>query len=167
MNAIKTGGAIALGIAVFLGLIFLAVFFIKGAAYVSVVALPYLDIAAAIGFVICILIFLPLSIFRVTRAVACVGLFIASYIFGIELWMYGFIVTYALWGGVGIFLGLCFGGVGVVPLGLIAATLHGEWYPVAQILFGLVTTFGARGFAAYLAKKVDEAQSSSRLAVSA
>jgi hypothetical protein len=158
MNAIKAGGAVAVGIAAFVGLIFLAVFFIKGAAYVSVVVLPYLDVAASIGFLICILALLPLSIFRATRVISCVGFLIASYVFGIELWMYGFLVTYALWGGIGIFLGLCFAGVGVVPLGLVAAALHGEWYPVAQLLFGLVTTFGARGLAAYLAHKIDEAQ---------
>jgi hypothetical protein len=119
MNALKFGGAVALGIIAFLGLIFIALFFIKGAAYISVVALPYLDVAAAIGFLVCILFLLPLSFFHVTRVFACYGFLIASYIFGIEMWMYGFIVTYTLWGGTGIFLGLCFGGVGVVPLGLI------------------------------------------------
>jgi hypothetical protein len=72
--------------------------------------------------------------------------------------MYGFIVCYALWDGLGVFIGLCSAGVGVVPRGLIAAALHGEWYPVGQLLFGLVTTFGSRGFAAYLAHKIDEAQ---------
>lgn len=62
------------------------------------------------------------------------GFFIVSYIFGLGVWMYGFLVTYQFWGGTGTFIGLLLGVVGVVPLGIIAAALHGTWYYVGELI---------------------------------
>lgn len=69
--------------------------------------------------------------------------------------MYGFLVTYDLWGGTGIFIGLILGVVGVVPLGILAAALHGIWYYVGELAYGLFLTFGARTLALYLMRKVE------------
>jgi hypothetical protein len=71
--------------------------------------------------------------------------------------MYGFLMTYALWGVGGLLVGLAFAGVGVVPLGIIAAALHGMWEPVGELIFGVFITYAARAFALYIAKKIDEA----------
>jgi hypothetical protein len=73
------------------------------------------------------------------------------------MWMYGFLVTYDLWGGTGIFFGLLLGGIGVVPLAIIAAALNQMWTLVGELVFGLVVTFGPRMFAFYLAKTLDRA----------
>jgi hypothetical protein len=73
------------------------------------------------------------------------------------MWMYGFLVTYDLWGGTGIFVGLLLGGIGVVPLAIIAAALKQMWTVVGELVYGLVVTYGARMFAFYLAKTLDRA----------
>jgi hypothetical protein len=157
MSAMKNAGAVLLGIAALLAILFLAGFLLEGAAYVSVIVLPYLSKIAVIATAICVIILLPLALFRATRIASFWGFFIASYIFGLDVWLYGFVMTYALWGGLAVFIGLCMFGVGVVPLGIIAAALHGMWEPVAELVFGAVITYAARFFALYLAKKIDEA----------
>jgi len=157
MSTIKNLGWMALGICAIVGLLFLGASLIEGTARVSVIVLPYLSKLAAIGIAICVLILLPLSIFRPTRAISCMGFFIASYIFGLDVWLYGFLITYALWGGIGLFIGLCMGGVGVVPLGVVAAALHSMWEPAAELIFGAVMTYAARAFSLYLAQKIDVA----------
>lgn len=73
MSAIKNAGAALLGLAIFAAIIFLSVLVFKGTAYISVIVLPYLSEIAAIATAICVIVLLPLSLFRVTRAVAFWG----------------------------------------------------------------------------------------------
>jgi hypothetical protein len=72
------------------------------------------------------------------------------------VWLFGFLVTYAAWGLIGVFIGLFLAGVGVVPLGMIASGLHGQWDMVWQLVLGIALTWGARGLAMWLATKVDQ-----------
>lgn len=152
MSEIKTAGSVLLGLAAFVCLLFLIVFLINETAFIVDKLLPLLITASDVALILCIVILLPLSLFRVTRAAALWGFFIASYIFGLGVWMYGFLVTYQLWGGTGIFIGLFLGVVGVVPLGIIASTLHGIWYYVGELILGLALTYAARAFALFLEK---------------
>jgi hypothetical protein len=62
------------------------------------------------------------------------GFVIASHLFGLGMWMYGFLVTYDLWGGTGIFVGLLLGGIGGVPLAIIAAALKQMWTVVGELV---------------------------------
>ena len=62
---------------------------------------------------------------------------------------------YALWGTVGIIIGLALMGVGVVPVAIVAALLHAEWYALGNLVFAIVLTFGTRALAAFLASKAD------------
>ena len=155
MNAIKTAGTVILGIAAFFCLLFLIAILINGTAFIADKLLPYLITAGDVSLGLCIVILIPLSLFRVSRIVALWGFFIASYIFGLGVWMYGFLVTYQFWGGTGIFIGLLLGVVGVVPLGIIAAALHGIWYYVGELIFGLAITYTARVFALFLVKTLE------------
>jgi hypothetical protein len=82
---------------------------------------------------------------------------IASYVFGVDVWMYGFLVTFDLWGSIGVLFGLFLGVVGIVPLGMIAAALHALWPIVAELAFGMAITYGARMFAFFLAATLDRA----------
>jgi hypothetical protein len=109
MEAIKTSGAAILGVTVFVAMIFVAVLLIEGTATVAGQVLPFLISATNIGTVFCIVFLLPLLLFRATRIFSIWGLFIASYLFGLGVWMYGFLVTYDLWGGGGVFIGLVLG----------------------------------------------------------
>jgi hypothetical protein len=155
MEALKAAGSVILGLAVLAALVFVAALFIVGTATVSELALPILDVATAIGVLVCVLVLLPLSIFRATRIVAVWGFFVASYIFGVDVWMYGFLITYALWGAGGLLVGLILGIVGVVPLGMIASAVNGVWFVVFDLAFGVAITYGARVFSLFLANSLD------------
>jgi len=45
--------------------------------------------------------------------------------------------------------------VGIVPLGIIAAAWHSEWLIVAELIYGLALTYGARAIALWLGAKID------------
>jgi hypothetical protein len=155
ISAFKNAGAIILGCAAFVALIVVAILFIHGTAIVGEKALPFLIDATNIVTALCIVVFFPLSLFRFTRIVPTWGFLFSSFLFGIGVWILGFLVTYDLWGGLGVFFGMCFFGIGVVPLGIIAAALKGIWWMVGTLVYGLVLTIGSRGLALYLAKKCD------------
>ena len=155
MEAIKTAGAAILGVTAFVAIIFVAVLLIEGTATASAKVLPFLIRATDIGTVFCVVFLLPLSLFKATRIVSLWGFLIASYLFGLSIWMYGFLVTYDLWGGTGVFIGLVLFAVGVVPLGIIAAALNGLWFVAGDLVYGIALTYGARAFALYLAARAD------------
>jgi hypothetical protein len=154
MDALKNLGLILLGIAIFGGLLLLAAFYIEGAVWATVKLTPVVEWANFLSFVAVILLILPAFI-RKSRGFAAIGYMLASYIFGISLWMYGLIVAYALWGTAGVVVGLVLMGVGVVPVAVVAALLHGEWFAIGNLILGLVMTFGTRALAAFLAAKAD------------
>jgi len=163
MEALKNVGWGLLGIAIIVAVVFLAALLINGMAWVSgYVFWSYLfDVVT----VVCIVLLLPLAPFRKTRIVPAYGLYVASFVFGVCVWMYGFMVTYEFWGGAGVFIGLMLGVVGIVPLGIIAAAWHFEWMIVAELIYGLVLTYGARAIALWLGAKIDryEMEKRSRL----
>ena len=64
--------------------------------------------------------------------------------------------TYEAWGMVGVIIGLVIAGVGVVPVAMLAALLHGEWQALIVFVIFIVLTFGLRALGFWLAKKVDE-----------
>jgi hypothetical protein len=164
MDALKAGAAVAFVLAGLVVVIFLASFLIVGTAYVSTTVLPYLSVIVVIGCIICIVILLPLSIFKKTPVVAMWGFFLLSFLYGLDVWLLGLMVTYHLWGIAGVLIGLVISGVGVVPLGIVAAALHGLWQPVGELVQGVVITFLAYFYAVRLARKIDEASRLERLA---
>jgi hypothetical protein len=155
MEALKNIGWGLLGIAIIVALVFVAALLINGMAWVSGHVLEYLIAFNNIVTVVCIILLLPLAPFRKTRIVPAYGLYVASFVFGVCVWVYGFMVTYEIWGGVGVFIGLVLGIVGIVPLGIIAASWHSEWVIVAELIYGLVLTYGARAIALWLGAKIE------------
>jgi hypothetical protein len=100
-QALKAAGSIFLFIAGVLALLFLFVLWVSGVVWVSEKVIWYVWTAADTALWVCIVILLPLSLFRVTRTVSCFGIYGASYIFGLCTWMMGFLTTYEYWGGIG------------------------------------------------------------------
>jgi hypothetical protein len=74
-----------------------------------------------IGVAIVVLILLPLAVFKATRHAAGTGMYFSSYLFGLTTWFLGAAVTFVTWGWVGLIIGLVIAGVGVVPIGILAA----------------------------------------------
>lgn len=87
MEAIKAAGSVILFLVIIVALTFVGALSILGAASVSGKMLPILNAATIIGLIICVVVFLPLSILRATRFVPVWGFLIASYIFGVDAWM--------------------------------------------------------------------------------
>lgn len=158
MGALKGVGSILLGIVGFLAVLWIGILLIHGVAWISISLFQYLTLFNHIVTVLCVLLFLPLGIFRKTRAVSAYALFVSSYAFGLCVWLYGFLVTYMIWGVIGVLIGIGLGIVGVVPLGIIAAALHSQWSLVAELVYGLVLTYGARLIALWLAAKVNSTE---------
>ena len=136
--------------------IFFTIFLIHGGAKLADIILPYLSIIFAFTLLIAIIILLPLSIFRRTRNIAGWGLVISSFVFGFTLWVWGFLLTYVLWGAGALIIGLFIAGVGVIPIAMLATLFKGMWSIFAQLILLLILTFGARFLGVYLAERAEE-----------
>ena len=135
--------------------------FIHGGAWVSAEALDYLAWPVDIASPLCILIFVPLSLFRATRPVSAVGFMVSSYIFGASTFLSGMLVSYIYFGIFWTVIALCFFFVGVVPLAILGAVVHADWMVAGLLVSGLVLAYGAHGVAVWMIAKIAEDQDSS------
>jgi hypothetical protein len=102
---------------------------------------PILVSISGLTLAVVIFVLLPNAIFSAIPKTAGSSMIIASYIFGACLWTWSFLLAYAMWGWVGIFVGLFMAGVGV-PVAALASLLHAEWF--IQLALLLLLTFGLR-----------------------
>jgi hypothetical protein len=152
---------IAMGVAALLcGLLLLAlpVILIFGLILMSVIVWPWLGPAFSLTLGISVFILGPLAVIRRTRGFSAAGLMIASYVFGACLWIASLLLTWALWGGIAVVIGLILLGIGIVPVALLAALFRAQWWNLLDLVILIVATFGARSLAVWLAKKVDADQ---------
>ncbi len=156
IEKIKNLGWGLLGIIIMFGLILLALLFIKGGLWLSATIYPWLVSISGITFAISIFILLPLAIFKKTRGASAIGLLIASYIFGATAWVWSFLLAYVFWGFLGLFIGLFIGGVGVVPIAMLASMFKGEWGIFGQLVLIVIITFGVRFLSLYIAEKAEQ-----------
>jgi hypothetical protein len=140
----KSFGSILLGLAIFIALLALLLVFIKGALWASTHLLYPLYNIGWVAIALVFLLLLPLSLFRRLRPFTGTAIFLSSYVFGLICWLTGFVVTYALWGGWAVILGIVFMGGGVVPIGVVASLFKSEWPMFAQLLALAVLTLGTR-----------------------
>jgi len=156
VDFLKSIGGIIIGIGVLLGSIFLLVFFIKGGVWLGAMVLPWLSIMMWLVFILNIIIFLPLGIFKKTRSVSAFGFVISSYVYGLTLWFWALLLTYLIWGTRAVFIGLFIAGIGVIPIAILATAFKGEWIITGEIILLLVLTYGSRMLGFYFAERVDE-----------
>lgn len=74
----------------------------KGGVWLASKIDPWLMAISSIAFVMTIVVMLSVSAFKRTGGMAGVGMAWASYFFGGWVWVYGFLLTYALWGVFGV-----------------------------------------------------------------
>jgi hypothetical protein len=149
---LKNVGSIIFGLAAMVAFFLLVGLFLHGIVWVSEKALPWLLDLSAIVFAVCLFILLPASIFRKTRPWAALGLLISSYLFGTLLFAFACIVVTQIWGFIGLVIGLIIAGVGVVPVGILATLIHGEWLLLSCLIVGIVLTYGTRYLSLHLAE---------------
>lgn len=153
---LKNFGYYVLGIAGLLLLLLVSVAMIKGAVWIGEHALQWLINFSWIVFAINLFILLPFGLFRKTGMVGGMGMYISSYVFGLTLWFLGLLLTYFTWGFFGIFIGLVLGGVGVVPVAMLAMLLNGEFFTLVVLIVLTILTFGARALGIYLTSRAEE-----------
>jgi hypothetical protein len=156
---IKGAGAVVLGWGFILLIVFLISLliglFVHGGAWLGAKVYPWLESISSITFVVTLLILLPLSFIQRTRGFASISLLVASFVFGLFLWVLGLILTYHLWGGLAVFLGLFLFGVGVVPVAMLATLFKGMWLQFGELVFLTALVFGVRAYSMYVAQKAD------------
>ena len=143
MDTLKSIGGIVLGIVIFVGLVVGGIFLFGFGVAASVVIAPYVYLVAGILFLVNFVTLL-FAVAPAARGVAGIILFISSYVYGLATWIYGLLVTLSLWGVLAIIIGLFLGGVGVVPIGMLAAIFHGKWDVFFTLLILVILTYGTR-----------------------
>ena len=156
-------GGYAIGLILLLLLLLVTALLLRGMVWASEKLMPWLITASSIALIVCIFILLPMSAFRTSRPWAGVGYYYASFVFGIMVLAYSCLFTVFTWGYGALVLGLIIGGVGVVPVALLAAIFHAEWSVLWELVSGIVLTFGTRAFGAWLIYKAERAAEAERL----
>lgn len=136
--------------------IVIATFLIYGAGWASSKLLPWFSILTWVTFAIVIFILLPLAIPRATRGFSSVAIFISSYVFGVTLWMMGLLLTLSIWGVTAVIIGIALGGVGVLPIAMLATLFNGYWLPLIELILLTVATFGSRIGALSLSESLEQ-----------
>jgi len=152
---IKGAGAVVLVLGIFILLALLIGLFIHGSAWLGAKVYPWLVSISSITLAVTVLILFPISFIRRTRGIASVSLLIASFVFGLSLWVWGLLLTYHLWGAWAVFLGLFLFGIGVVPIAMLATLFKGMWPQLGELVFLTVLVYGVRAYSIHVAQKAD------------
>lgn len=152
---IRNWGLGALGIGILAGLMVLMFFFVSNALEWAKWLMPWLIGFSNIAFAVTVLLLFPLSFVRYTRDFVGGLLIAVSFLFGITVLVWGALITYSLWGGFWVFVGLFFFGVGPVFMALVATLLKGLWSPFFQLLMYLALTMAVRFYGVYLGQKAE------------
>lgn len=156
MEGLKNIGSFIFGIGALLLLLLVSIWMIQGAVWVGEYVLQWLIDFSWIALAINVFILLPLGLFRKTGVVGGMGMFISSYLFGLTLWFLGLLIAYFTWGFLGVFIGLAFGGIGVVPVAMLAMLINTEFSLFGILLLLTALTFGTRIFGIYLVSRAEE-----------
>src|SRR2546425_279886 len=144
---------IVVGIGIVGALVLIVMLFIQGGVWLSAKLYPWLVTLNGLTFAITVFVLLPNAVFSSVPRFAGNGMFIASYVFGATLWVWSLLVTYTLWGGPGLAMGLFLAGVGVVPLAMLATLFNGLWSVLGELVLGLILTLGVRMWGLRLLEK--------------
>jgi hypothetical protein len=90
---------------------------------------------------------LPLLIFRPARPFIALAINWLSYIWGLWLWLTAFGFLLSNWGWLPVIIGIFLAGVGVVPVAMFMALIHGDFGNFFLFLVAIVLLIGSRLFA--------------------
>jgi len=152
----KSVGQGFLGILFFAVLIIVPIIIINWGIWIADKILPFLMSFTGIVSIIAFFIFIPMTIFKKTRILGGTALMYSSILFGVTLWVYSALMVYIFWGFIGLFIGLFILGIGVVPVGLLASLINGEWMIAGSIIYMLILTLGARIYGLWIIAKAED-----------
>ena len=156
MEILESIGGVLLGIAFFVGSIIALILFFTVGATVGVTILPFVSWLTGILFAVNIIALL-IAISRKTRGVVGIIIFLSSYVYGLQTWIIGLLVTLTLWGWIAVIIGLFIGGIGVVPIGMAAAIFNGRWSIFFVLIINVILTYGTRIIGGTLAESAGRA----------
>jgi hypothetical protein len=82
--------------------------------------------------------------FFITRMFSGEVLMFVGTIWGILLWGFSILTAYALWGWPAVIVGLLLGGVGVIPVAMVACIFNAAWVGAGVLFAGTVFYFALR-----------------------
>lgn len=91
-----------------------------------------------------LVVVIPVSFFKKARRFSGIIISYSSYVFGLQLWLSGLMLTFQIWGGWAVVIGILLMGVGVVPMAMIATLFHGMWRVFVELLLSVILVFGSR-----------------------
>lgn len=150
LEKLKEIGWVVGGVVMLVAIVSLPVVFIMGSVWASENILPPLIPAGWIVLAIDFLVFLPLSLFERLRGFTGGAIYLSSFVFGLIAWLFGFILTYTIWGLTAVIIGLIFMGGGVVPMAMLATAVNGYWEPFFIVFCMGVLTFATRMFGMHM-----------------
>lgn len=147
-------GFLFIGIILF-GILALGIVVLVGAVAISQAILPLLWLAGGLALLFLVLVVLPLSILRRFRAFTAASSLVVSYIFGAALWTQSLLLTLVVWGPAAVVFGIVIGGIGIVPIAIVAMLIQGAWKAVGELFFLILLTYGSRSFAFWIGDRAD------------
>jgi hypothetical protein len=120
---------------------------IESVAGTANVMITIAGIAVALGVPTCLIV----SVFKRARSFAAFGLKLISYLLGLSLWLWALVLAYESAGVSWTIIGLCCGGVGVVPIAFMAELWRTEWTHSIQIAVAAVALYAVRSISYFIA----------------
>ena len=110
---------------------------------------------ASWGLLLTVLIVVPLSFIRGTQKIAITCLEVFRWVFGLMVWFYSCGITFATFGWIGLFIGLIFFGLGVVPLAIFGSFffMHNTSIAVSILVMSIIV-WATKLYIGYLVMKI-------------
>jgi len=86
-------------------------------------------------------VLIPISFIANLKKMVSVIFVYVGILYAILSCIWGFITTYMYWGKIGVNIGFWFGGIGLIPVGFLAAATHGQWLSAGFIAFGTLLVY--------------------------
>jgi len=122
MGALRSTGVFIVGAVLFVATILISAIFLVGITWLTKVLYPFIVFVYGITLRSCFFVLLPLAVFKTTRTFAATGFAVSAMVMAVYVWLFSVVVVYQFWGLGGLIGGIILGVVGIVPLGLVAAS---------------------------------------------
>jgi MFS family permease len=108
------------------------------------ITIGFLDTLTAIAYAVFVLGGLIGLLIRRCRGACGSILFCASYVIGLDVYVWSLVLVFHIWGLVMMIIGLLIAGFGVVPMAILATAIHGDWIPLGYLLINIAILFVCR-----------------------
>lgn len=160
MKALGGFGKVLIGLAVAAAIVTAIILIFKYGGDALQIILPIIYQLAGTLTLLNILLLLVVIIPK-ARGVAGYIILVSSLVYGLWAWIFGLIVTLSIWGWIGVIIGVLMGGVGVVPLALLASIVDGKWDLFWPLIINIGVYFAALTIGTLLIESAEKHQANS------